>query len=147
MAKRHSFQDGVGFSPAKMAKRRSCQGAVDFSSPSPKAKTFCHSCQQYDQSWSDNWMALEAGSKYHPNKDGEQFTIFICPSCVKALTRDARRETRNMNPEDFRYYDHKFWLDEIAFCVRQAEIKWNEWNLAAYDYMSNSDSGDGMNTD
>ena len=93
-------------------------------------------------------MTLEPGSKYHPNKDGEQFTIFFCPPCVKALARDARRETRNVNPEDSWYYNEEFWSGEIANCVRQAKIKWNEWNLAAYDYAkSDSGSGDGMITD
>ena len=133
-----------------MAKRPPCQDVDHVSSAKPKTeRTFCHDCQNYFLQWSDNWMTFESGSKYHPKKDGDQFTIFICPSCVKALTRDARRETRNVDPEDSWYYNEEFWSGEIANCVRQAKIKWNEWNLAAYDYMSKSDSGsgDGMITD
>lgn len=98
---------------------------------------FCNLCEHV-QKWSDRWWYFSPGSKYYPQvePEGTEFSIYACPLCVQALSRDAKRETRFASHDEVAQLTKEFWLAEVAYAIRRAKQLWNKWESSQQQMMN-----------
>lgn len=94
-------------------------------------EAFCNICEQVEK-WSDQWEHYEPGSRYFPSGEpgGIEFSIYVCPSCVRGLSRDAKRETRFASYDEVEQLREEFWLAEIEYAKRYAKQLWDKWEAS-----------------
>lgn len=93
------------------------------------SRCYCGSCRQYGD-WNKQWWEFKHGSKYRPNKSGGPSVVYICPTCIRMLSRDAERDMRFSHMTDDKSWLSEcdvFWRLEVAHVIKKIERDHDAW--------------------